>query len=124
MMKPEAKPPIATSEPPRLAAPPETGRSLAMAPLLAFGASPERGCPQPQHASKRLGLGTFGQCWLVGIAAAGDSRAPPQTRLARASGTPGAFTRSPGPSAGLSFRTAGGSRREPAPPAHAGLAWF
>src|SRR5208282_4981539 len=42
----------------------------------ARGTSPERGCPQPQHVRNGLDAGTLGHPWLVGAAAAGDSRAP------------------------------------------------
>ena len=49
----------------------------------ARGTSPERGCPQPQHAPKGLDVGTLGQLWLVAAAAAGDSRAPVLRRRSR-----------------------------------------
>ncbi len=46
-------------------------------PLVsALGAAPERGCPQPQHVRKGVGLEILVQRCVFGAAAAGDSRAP------------------------------------------------
>jgi hypothetical protein len=47
------------------------------------GISPECGCPQPQHVRKWLDVGTLGEPWLAGAAAAGDSRAPDSPLLKR-----------------------------------------
>ena len=59
----------------KLTVPASTERLSTRPPCLAFGTWPGRGCPQPQHVRKGLGLGTLGQSCLIGAAAAGDSRA-------------------------------------------------
>src|ERR1035437_2542788 len=50
---------------------PERGRRiLTTAPFSAFGTLPERGCPQPQHVRKGLGVVIIGQRCVFGAAAA------------------------------------------------------
>src|ERR1035441_3891999 len=49
---------------------------------------PERGCPQPQHVSRVLRLGTTESHCLGGAAAAEDSRAPTESRRLRAVAAP------------------------------------
>ena len=46
------------------------------ADIAGQGELPARGCPQTQQLRHEVGVGAFGHYCVIGIAAAGDSRAP------------------------------------------------